>query len=492
MNRNFHTLFSKKGTFLPLSLSLIVVGCFSAFTYSQYSSNVYVDVDGFSYLNTVGSVWNTISGGSLYWVDHLRSPLLILFIPPQLNIARFAMIGYLLISTLFIFFLTQQLTKRVDLAFIASVSFGTIPYLLDFTRKVMSDLPAITLFLAGLYFFLHGFDTQRTRSRDYLLSSALMGFSFVVRFDMAIMILPIFILLLLKDRKNLLTYLAPFLCIGVVLELLSTYLYTGQLQYQPWNFVYSNFFTNEYAVSHISNASFLYYLPFAFASAPILLLLAFLSLYIVFKKRDVKILLIAAIFLFLTVSFFVAPKTDPRVYLINYFPIATLLSAVFLTAFLKKKFFITKRTSIQRVSILVILLSIMLIPNVVLQTQFPYSSWNPQNPMQQLVSSGELSNRSIISNLPQATIYFLATANDGSKPLRSLNRVERIDCILLPNHNVTMLANELDVKNCDLLLYFQYPEISNFNQAELTYLMQNYRFEIMSCGGYNLYIFRLH
>jgi hypothetical protein len=304
---------------------------------------------------------------------------------------------------------------------------------------------------------------------------------------MAIMILPIFLLLLLKDRKNLLTYLAPFLFIGVVLELLSTYLYTGQIQYQPWNFVYSNFFTNEYAVSHTSNASFFYYLPFAFTSEPILFLLAFLSLYTVFKKKDAKILLTAIIFLFLTVSFFVAPKTDPRVYLINYFPIATLLSAVFLTTFLTKKIFITKR-----VSIMVILLSIILISNVVLQTQFPYSSWNPQNPIQQLISNGELSNKSIISNLPQATVYFLATANNGSKPLQSLNRVERIDCILLPNHNVTMLVNELDEKNCDLLLYFQYPEISNFSQAELTYLMQNYRFEILSCGGYNLFLFNLH
>ncbi len=508
MNRNFHTFFSKNAPLLSLILSLAIVGCFSGYTYAQYSFNIFVDIDGFSYLNTVGSVWNAVSGGLRYWVDPLRSPLLILFIPPQLNIARIAMIAYLLISTGFVYFLARQLTKRVDVAFIASVSFGTIPYLLDFTRKVMSDLPAITLFLAGLYFFIRGFDDDRTRTRDYLISSALMGFSFIVRFDMAIMILPIFVLLLIKDRRNFVAYLGPFLFIGVILELLSSYIYVGRLEYLPWNFVYSNFFTNQWSVSHITNASFYYYLPFAFTGEPILFLLSFLSLYFVFSKRDAKNLLITAMFLFLTVSFFFAPKTDPRVYLVNYFALAALLSSIFLAAFLKKRISIAKR-----VPILAIMLSIMLIPNVVLQTQFPYpswnpqgqiipnsvfssqfpySSWNPQNQIQQLVNSGEFSNKSIISNSFQATMYFLAASNNGSRPMRSFYRVANIDCILLPEHNVTMVAKELAEKNCNILLYFQYPELSSFTPAELAYLMQNYRYEILPCGGYNMTLFYLH
>jgi len=491
MNQNIRSSVLKNGPVLALLCSLIIVGSFSVFVYFQYASNLYVDIDGFSYLNTVGSVWNHISGGTKYWIDPLRSPLLIFFIPPEINIARFAMIGYLLLSTFFLYLIVRQLTKRFDLALIASVAFGTIPYLLDFTRQVMSDLPAIATFLAGLYFFLHGLETQLTRRRDYLVSSLIMGFSFLIRFDMAIIILPIFILLLLKDRKNFLTFLIPFLFVAVFLELLSTYLYVGQLEYLPWKFVYSNFFTNQWAVSHISNANFAYYLPFAFTYQPVVFLEALLSLVFISKIKDSKSLLIAAMFVFYIIAFFMAPKTTPRVFVINYFAIAILLSAIFLNSLLRHKLF-GKKFLIKRVPIFVaVMLSVLLIPNIILQTHVPYSSWNPEKPIQQLVDDGKFTNKTILSNCFQGLIFFISSTNNNSKPLPPNTKINQVDCILKPEHDVNILANELAKKNYDLLLYFQYPELSNFNSEELSYLKQSYRFEIFSCGDYPLFLFYL-
>jgi hypothetical protein len=493
MGYNIRSLFLKDTQTrkaLPLFCSLLIVGSFAAYAYSQYASNFYADIDGFCYLNTVGSVWNNISGGIKYWIDPLRSPLLILFIPPEINIARFAMIGYLLVSAFFIYLLVRQLTKRDDFAFIASVSFGTIPYLLDFTRQVMSDLPAIALFLAGLYFFFHGFDKQQTRIRDYLISSVIMGFSFLIRFDMAILILPIFVLLLLKDRKNFFTYLVPFLFIAVFLQLLSTYLYVGQLEYLPWKFVYSNFFTDQWAASHVSNTNFLYYLPLAFNYQPLLFILAFLSLFHVFRVKDARSLLIAAMLILYTVAFFVAPKTTPRVYIINYFAVAILLSAIFFASLFKQKK--VQKKFIGKMLPIAFMVGVLIIPNIALQTQFPYSSWNPQEPIQRLVDDGKFTNKSILSNCFQGLIYFISSTDSSSKPLPPITKINQIDCILLPVHNVNMLANELEKKKYDSLLYFEYPELSDFEPEELDYLMKSYRFEILPCGEYRLFLFYLN
>ena len=165
------------------------------------------------------------------------------------------MIGILLISTLFVFLLSLKLTKRVRAVFFASVSFGTIPFILDFTRKVMSDLPAITLFLAGLYLFILGHEKETSHERHYVLSSIFMGFSFIVRFDIAIMVFPIIVFLLLKERKDFLFYFVPLVLIARFLELVSSYLYFGQLIYPLWEFFYSNFFTTQFVVSRISGVN---------------------------------------------------------------------------------------------------------------------------------------------------------------------------------------------------------------------------------------------
>jgi hypothetical protein len=307
---------------------------------------------------------------------------------------------------------------------------------------------------------------------------------------MAILILPIFILLLFKDRKSFLTYLAPLLFIGVFLELLSTYLYVGQLEYLPWKFVYTNFFTDMWAVSHVSNASFFYYQQLAFGYQPFLFFLSFLSLCLVFKTRDHKSLLIIAMFVFYTVAFFVAPKTTPRVFVINYFALAVVLSAIFLNALFSKRVF--KNKFVVKWVPVVAMIGVLLIPNIVLQTQFPYSSWNPHDPIQQLVDEGKFTDKRILSNCFQGLIYFISSTDSSSKPLPPTTKINQIDCILLPEHDVSILADELEKKQYDLLLYFEYPEIDAFTPEELSYLSQSFSYVVLSCGEYRLFLFFLN
>jgi hypothetical protein len=190
-----------------------------------------------------------------------------------------------------------------------------------------------------------------------------------------------------------------------------------------------------------------------------------------------------------TLAFFVAPKTTPRVYVINYFAIAILLSAISLTALSKQRIF-QKKSIIKKIPIAIII-GALLIPNIALQTQFPYSSWDPQEPIQKLVDDGKFADKSILSNCFQGLIFFISSTNSTSKPLPPISKINQIDYILMPEHNVTVLAEELEKKQYDLLLYFEYPELSNFMPEELAYLMQSYSFEILPCGEYRLFLFYL-
>jgi hypothetical protein len=88
-------------------------------------------------------------------------------------------------------------------------------------------------------------------------------------------------------------------------------------------------------------------------------------------------------------------------------------------------------------------------------------------------------------------IFFISSTNSSSKPLPPINKINQIDCILTQKHDVDILSNELAEKQYDLLVYFQYPELSNFTTEELAYLMRIYRFEILSCGEYPLFLFYL-
>ncbi|UCH37292.1 MAG: hypothetical protein JSV76_06345, partial [Candidatus Bathyarchaeota archaeon] len=65
----------------------------------------------------VGSSWDSFFATTKYWFDELRSPLLLLFLPSEIEGARLAMIGYLLISTLLIYYITLQVTKKPSVAF---------------------------------------------------------------------------------------------------------------------------------------------------------------------------------------------------------------------------------------------------------------------------------------------------------------------------------------------------------------------------------------
>jgi hypothetical protein len=177
---------------------------------------------------------------------------------------------------------------------------------------------------------------------------------------------------------------------------------------------------------------------------------------------------------------------------INYFAIATLLVSILLAALSKltlfqKKFFVKKYPLL-----LAIMIGVLLISNFAFQTQSPYPDWNPREPIQQFVDDGTFTNKTILSNCFQGLIYFISITDSSSKPLPPMTKINQVDCILTSQHDVKSLRDELEEKDYDLLVYFEYPELSNFDLAELDYLKMTYSFEIMLCGDYNLFLFYLN
>ena len=91
---------------------------------------------------------------------------------------------------------------------------------------------------------------------------------------------------------------------------------------------------------------------------------------------------------------------------------------------------------------------VLLFSNIALQTRFPYSTWNPQEPIQQLVDDGTFTDKKILSNCFQGLIFFISNTNSSSKPLPPTTKINQIDCILTPpyEHDVKILRDELEEK----------------------------------------------
>jgi hypothetical protein len=494
-------LSGEKRTLVLLVFSLAIVSVFSTANYLRYFQDKYIDKDGFAYLNTVWSVYYNIRSGERLWMDELRSPLLILFIPLDLDVARLTMMGYLLASTLLVFLISHRLTKDGHAAFFASVTFGTLPYLLDFQRKVLSDLPAVTLYLAGVCFLLRGYDSHKGRSVNYTISSALMGLGFIVRFDIAIVVLPILIFLILNDRRRGLLYLIPFLSVAVIVELVSSSLYFGRWIYPPWNFFYSNFFTETFAVTRkgidliasenpslgglIPVAWFLWYPFTALLYEPLLFLLSSLSITAAAKERDAKTLLVVLTLAFLTLVFLFSPKIDPRVYVTKYFPLSAILSSVFLGRFVAKD---------GRALLLLLLVTggILCTHAWAVNSFFTYPTWDPSKAVEESLTMLESSDRRICTNDVGAVRYFILKALEREPERISLvNRVIQAEYFNTLEHNMTMLEKELRENDCNVLLYLSHPEIPGNEVIDAEYLASRFGYLVFESGDYDTYSFLL-
>ena len=115
---------------------------------------------------------------------------------------RFTVIFFFLIAIVF-FYLTARQIYSTTAAFIATLFLSTNSFIIEYTRMVMSEIPALSLIIVTVYFF-QSFLRNPTQLRLLLLTFASLILSILAR-QQSIFLIPTFLLayLLNKGMKNI-------------------------------------------------------------------------------------------------------------------------------------------------------------------------------------------------------------------------------------------------------------------------------------------------
>ena len=124
---------------------------------------------------------------------------------------------------LFNFLLLYKILKKLSIEPYFSLLYFVYPGILFYTRTIMTELPTIFLLLFGFYLY-----TEKSRKLHFF-SGLLFGFSCLLRYTNLLLIIPFFIMALLRDRKKLLYLVLGFVPIGIIIILLNTSIYGGPL-----------------------------------------------------------------------------------------------------------------------------------------------------------------------------------------------------------------------------------------------------------------------
>ncbi|RLG58281.1 hypothetical protein DRN86_05780 [Candidatus Geothermarchaeota archaeon] len=449
-----------------LGLALLICFLFQVAAYHKYSQDKFIEGDGYCYLNLALSFYSWLKTGTGHWFDIVRSPLLGIFIPPDLELARFAMNFYLLLTVAILYAISYKLTRNALASSLAVMSYGTIVYLLDFTRKVMSDLPAVMLFLLAFYFYL-----SRSQ-RGSLLFASFGALAFTLRPDTAILLLPLFLLSFKRNRKMFFHSFSVFVLIALVGEFALEVVYFGQPNYSPFNFFFTNLLTEDFKVTRVEDASLLWYVENSILTEPLFFSISLISLFLLLKEKRWDIL---SVFLLLTLSFALAPKIDPRVYMVKVFSILTPA-----LSFLYRK--LLALNELPAISLTILILFSHL--NGLLQLTYPH--WDPKEAITFVLASTP-KNTTICSNIIPVVTYY--AKRDSKLVTFSLKQVEAFDYTTTEEYQ--LIEVELKERGCGLLLYLTHPAITNDREDLVIWLKRRYQFDVLSSGDYPTLVFYL-
>ena len=400
--------------------------------------------DGYVYLVYSYSV---LSGEKLF-LDKIRSPLLSLVIPPDLELARIANCIYFLLLSIFVFLIVKKLTKNSLLALFGGILVGTNPYLLFFTKYTMSDLPAILFFMIGLYFF---FENKKIAE---VLSGIFFGFSFVFRPDIGILLIPLF-LFKIRDIMFFKYCFSSFLFISVLLNFLVSYFVFNRWIYPPLEFLLINFITEKMAFNTQTTVytDYLWFFKnFAFFNIAVLPFLLFSIRWI---KEDKNYTTLFITFVFLTVTHLFLPKIDARIYITKATPLAAILASY---AFKSEK---KKDESISSVLIIIIAAIAFLRLSSILDI----------DPIFWRVDKIEYKQEgTVCSNFPFAYIYFTKRG--------PCHMIKYFD-IPIEKRNILWLVESINSIKCDYVYIFTYRDTPiTFNEIE--FIKNNFNISILN------------
>lgn len=373
----------------------------------------YADYDGFQYLSFSRSI---LSGSGLY-LNTIRSPVLAVLIPLELNLARLGMIAFHLVNTALIFAIVKKLTKNESAALFSAFLYGTNWWMITFLIGTLSDLPAMAFFLASLLFWTSG-------SRKGMIYSAILaGFAFIARFDTIFLLLPLMAFTAKQHRQE---YAAYFLSIALIFETATSWLAFGTFVYPPLEFLKFNFVDGT-AFKLAGEGGFSIFGKFLELS-PLLALLFIASLQ---KIRDAGYRNILFITLSASVMFALLPVPDYRIFMVKLIPLTAMLSAYALLA-------ISEKITVKLPLLTILAGSIYLIYNAVLLASVQYPVWK--------LSDTPCDMENICTNAPPIVNYFCG------KPARDIHQSgsRHVNTDEL-NRTEVVLGN---LRVCDHLVYY--------------------------------------
>lgn len=220
-------------TLIYISVMMLLISSLSFFIFLKSFNNLDVEGDGFIYL--------TFSKFGILLGRPIRSPLIRLFLIPDIHLARIEMIIFHALISVLLFLIIKKITNNNTIGFFGGILYGACWWYVDFTRYTLMELP--TLFLAILAIYIL---TNQNRLK-YFISGILFGLAFIIKPTYGLFFIAASIVLFFKKNRSIILFLVSFLLIAVFLELLLDYIILKPkikyltIVYTPWELFKFNF-----------------------------------------------------------------------------------------------------------------------------------------------------------------------------------------------------------------------------------------------------------
>jgi hypothetical protein len=148
---------------------------------------------------------------------------------------RLTIVFFQLLAAIFLFLLVKSVYDET-IAFFSSLLFVTTPYIVEFSRIVMSEIPTLALLITAAYFFYQYCESDKNK---YIVASAVSLSLSIYSKHIAVFMIPVFLFYLLVRRgpRSLLKREVIFSCLICALLLVPFVLITLKFSRANLNFV---------------------------------------------------------------------------------------------------------------------------------------------------------------------------------------------------------------------------------------------------------------
>ncbi|MEM2139250.1 MAG: glycosyltransferase family 39 protein [Candidatus Woesearchaeota archaeon] len=179
------------------------------------------------------------------------------FIVPKIIISFFGALSFI-----FMFLIGKELYNE-KIGFLSSLFYGFMPFLVFYSKNIMTEIPSMAFFLIAIYLLIIYFKSQKIKNHKKIIiffSGVFFGLSFLTRFSTLILFIVLLLYLLLNTKKNFYLLLKKIIILSfgffitLIPYLIWLYFKTGNLNIfinankavsdlnEPFYFYFANFF----------------------------------------------------------------------------------------------------------------------------------------------------------------------------------------------------------------------------------------------------------